>query len=160
MNALGYLQLTGSALKNGFIAQCWDALVVGVLWWIGLYLLKVQWAPVWAVLAAVLQFVPHLGPVLGTVGPVLAAAIVWKDWEHPLFVPTLYAGIVVSGWFPASALHHEAYREGAHVGVHSGADCLEFSNPFLGYLAGAAAACGGLCLSEKRARLGRRTAAS
>jgi predicted PurR-regulated permease PerM len=99
MNALGYLQLTGSALKNGFIAQCWDALVVGVLWWIGLYLLKVQWAPVWAVLAAVLQFVPHLGPVLGTVGPVLAAAIVWKDWEHPLFVPTLYAGIVVLDGF-------------------------------------------------------------
>jgi predicted PurR-regulated permease PerM len=99
MNASRYLRLTRTALKNWFIAQCWDALVVGVFWWIGLHMLKVPGAPVWAVLAAGLQFVPHLGPVLGTVGPVLAAAIRWKDWEHPLYVLMLYAGIVVMDGF-------------------------------------------------------------
>ena len=99
MNGRGYLRLTGNALKSWFIAQCWDALAVGVLWWIGLSLLQVPLAPVWALLAAVLQFVPHIGPALGTVGPVLAAAIRWKDWEHPLFVLMLYAGIVVLDGF-------------------------------------------------------------
>lgn len=72
---------------------------MGLLWWIGLRLLKVPWAPLWAVLAAVLQFVPHLGPALGMVGPVLAAAIRWTDWEHPLYVLMLYAAIVIVDGF-------------------------------------------------------------
>jgi len=99
MKLRNYCQLTGSALKNWLIAQCQDALLVGVLWLTGLYLLKVPWALLWAVLATFLQFVPHLGPVLGTVGPTLAAAIQWRDWEHPLYVLILYAGIVVVDGF-------------------------------------------------------------
>ena len=99
MSAQGYLRVTGSALKNWFIAQCWDALVVGALWWIGLYLLKVPWAPLWAILAAFLQFIPHLGPVLGMVGPALLAALTWRDWQHPFYVLMLYAGIVVVDGF-------------------------------------------------------------
>ncbi len=90
-----HLRVTGGALKNWFIAQCQDSLAVGALWLVGLYLLKVPWAPLWAVLAALLQFVPHVGPVLGMVGPALAATLTWKDWEHPLYVLMLYAGIVV-----------------------------------------------------------------
>jgi len=48
-----------------------------------------------AILAAILQIIPHLGPVLGLVGPVLAALVRWQDWEHPLYVLILYAVIVV-----------------------------------------------------------------
>jgi predicted PurR-regulated permease PerM len=46
-------------------------------------------------LAGVLQFVPHLGPVLGLIGPVLAATLHWKDWQHPAYVLILYALIAV-----------------------------------------------------------------
>ena len=70
-------------------------MAVGILWLVGLHFLRVPWAPLWAVLAAMLQFVPHLGPVLGMVGPALAATVRWKDWEHPLYVLMLYAGIVI-----------------------------------------------------------------
>ena len=49
----------------------------------------------WAAIAAVLQIVPHLGPILGLLGPVLAATIRWRDWEHPLGVLILYAIVVV-----------------------------------------------------------------
>jgi len=95
-----HIQLTGDALKNWFIAQCQDSLAVGVLWLIGLYALKVPGAPLWALLAASLQVVPHLGPVLGLLGPVIAAALRWGDWEHPLYVLMLYGGIVmVDGFF-------------------------------------------------------------
>jgi predicted PurR-regulated permease PerM len=95
MNVGEHFRLTGGALKNWLIAQVQDSIAVGILWLVGLLLLKVPWAPLWALLAAMLQFVPHLGPVLGMVGPVLAATLHWKDWEHPLYVLMLYAGIVV-----------------------------------------------------------------
>jgi predicted PurR-regulated permease PerM len=99
LNLFSHLRFAGGALKHWFIAQCEDALVVGILWLVGLHLLKVPWAPLWAGLAAVLQFVPHLGPVLGLVGPVLAATFEWQDWRHPLYVLMLYAGIVVVDGF-------------------------------------------------------------
>ncbi len=89
-----HLRTTGSALKNWATAQLQDSLAVGTLWLIGLYVAHVPWAPLWAVIAAVLQIVPHLGPVLGLFGPLLAAAITWRDWEHPLSVLILYAMIV------------------------------------------------------------------
>jgi predicted PurR-regulated permease PerM len=90
-----HLRVTGGALKNWAVAQLQDSLAVGVLWLIGLYVLHVPLAPMWAVIAAVLQIVPHLGPILGLLGPVLAATIKWMDWKHPLGVLALYAIIVV-----------------------------------------------------------------
>jgi predicted PurR-regulated permease PerM len=94
-----HLRLTGSALKNWLIAQCQDSLVVGLLWYMGLRGLGVPWAPLWAILAAMLQFVPHLGPVFGMLGPTITAAIHFRDWQHPLYVMMLYAGIVVVDGF-------------------------------------------------------------
>jgi len=90
-----HLRTTGSALKNWAIAQLQDSLAVGVLWLIGLYALRVPLAPMWAAIAAVLQIVPHLGPILGLLGPVLAATIKWMDWRHPLGVLVLYAIIAL-----------------------------------------------------------------
>ena len=86
-----YLRTTLGALKSWAIAQLQDSLAVGLLWLIGLYILHVPLAPMWAVIAAVLQIVPHLGPILGLIGPTLAAAIQFMDWEHPLGVLILYA---------------------------------------------------------------------
>src|SRR5438034_7417427 len=99
MDLNDHVRVTGSALKNWIVAQFQDSLAVGILWMVGLYILQVPWAPFWALLAAVLQFVPHLGAVLGMVGPVLAATIRWGDWEHPLYVLILYAVIVVTAGF-------------------------------------------------------------
>jgi predicted PurR-regulated permease PerM len=89
-----HIRTTGSALKNWAIAQVQDSLAVGVLWLVGLYFLHVPLAPLWAAIAAVFQIVPHLGPVLGLLGPVLTATIAWKDWWHPLGVLILYACVV------------------------------------------------------------------
>ena len=95
MDFRDYLRLTGGALKNWAVAQLQDSLAVGALWLIGLYILHVPLAPMWAVIAAVLQIVPHLGPILGLLGPVLTATIKWMDWKHPVGVLVLYAVIVV-----------------------------------------------------------------
>jgi predicted PurR-regulated permease PerM len=95
MTAADHFRITASALKHWAIAQLQDSLAVGILWLIGLWIIRVPWAPLWAVLAAVVQIVPHLGPILGLLGPVLASALHWNDWQHPLYVLILYAVIVL-----------------------------------------------------------------
>lgn len=95
MNASDHLRITGSALKRWAIAQVQDSVAIGLLWLLGLWIIRVPWAPLWAVLAATLQIIPHFGPILGLLGPVLAAALRWQDWQHPLYVLILYAVIVV-----------------------------------------------------------------
>ena len=99
MDLARHIRITGGALKNWLLAQILDSLAVGFIWLIGLHLLRIPLAPLWAVLAALLQFIPHLGPVLGMLGPVLTAAIAWTDWKHPLYVLMLYAGVVVLDGF-------------------------------------------------------------
>jgi predicted PurR-regulated permease PerM len=94
-----HVRLTGSALQNWFIAQSQDSLAVGVLWLIGLYIIGVPWAAFWALLAAVLQFVPQIGAVLGVIGPAVAAAVRWTDFWHPFYVLILYAIIVMIDGF-------------------------------------------------------------
>jgi predicted PurR-regulated permease PerM len=100
MDLVEHLRLSGGAIKSWIVAQAQDCLAVGILWWIGLYLIGVPWAWFWALLAGFLQVIPHLGLALGMIGPTLAAVVVWRDWEHPLYVLTLYAGIaLVDGFF-------------------------------------------------------------
>ncbi len=94
MDVAQHLRITSGALKNWLVAQVLDSVAVGFLWLVGLYFLHIPFAPLWAALAALLQFIPHLGPVLGMLGPVLSATVVWVDWEHPLYVLLLYASIV------------------------------------------------------------------
>jgi predicted PurR-regulated permease PerM len=95
MNLDDHLRTAGGALKNWAVAQLQDSVLVGVLWLAGLDVLHVPWAPLWALVAALLQIVPHLGPILSMIGPVLAATLRFRDWEHPLGVLILYAIIVV-----------------------------------------------------------------
>ena len=81
MDPREHIHLTGSALKKWAVGQIQDSIAVALLWFVGLWILQVPWAPLWALLAAALQVVPHLGPVLSLLGPVLSALIRWQDWE-------------------------------------------------------------------------------
>ena len=95
MTGADHFRITRSALGRWAIAQLQDSIAVFLLWLIGLWVIRVPWFLLWAVLAAVLQIIPHLGPILGLLGPALAAAFRWQDWQHPLYVVILYAVIVV-----------------------------------------------------------------
>jgi len=88
-----HIKITGDALKQWFVAQCYDSICVGLLWWAGLAWLDVPWAPFWAILAAFFQFVPHFGPVLTFVGPAIAALFV--NFDTFLYVLVLYGVVVV-----------------------------------------------------------------
>jgi predicted PurR-regulated permease PerM len=93
MQVSRHLHITGSALKQWFVGQCYDSACVGLLWWAGLAFLQVPFAPFWALLAALFQFIPQFGAVLSIIGPLIAAVFV--GWETALYVLILYGAIVV-----------------------------------------------------------------
>ena len=72
MPYVDHLKTAGGALKRWFIATLYDAAAVGAMWLVGLLIIGVPWAPVWAFLGGLLQFVPNFGPVLSLIGPALA----------------------------------------------------------------------------------------
>jgi predicted PurR-regulated permease PerM len=94
-----HLRTAGGALKNWAIAQLQDSLAVGLLWLIGLYYLHVPLSALWAILAALLQIIPHLGPVLSLLGPLFSVTVAFRDWQHPAEVLALYAIIAVVDGF-------------------------------------------------------------
>jgi len=90
-----HVNITAGALRRWFVAQCYDALAVGALWWAGLWYLHVPFAPFWALLAAIFQFIPHFGPVLAFVGPALAG-LIDSGFDGFLYVLILYGVIIVT----------------------------------------------------------------
>lgn len=72
MNVRYHFGTTFNALRRWFIAQCYDSLAVAAIWLVGLLILRVPLAPLWAFLAGALQFIPNFGPVLSLIGPALA----------------------------------------------------------------------------------------
>jgi predicted PurR-regulated permease PerM len=94
MNLNDHLRLTGTALKHWLIAQALDAIAIGAIWTVGLLLIGVPLAPLWGVLGGLLQFIPHLGPVLALIGPAITAALS-GGWLLFVYVLILYAGIAV-----------------------------------------------------------------
>jgi len=95
VNFLDHLRTTGSALKGWLIAQSSDALIVGLMWLIGLEIIRVPLAPLWALLGALLQFVPHFGPVIALIGPALVGGLS-GGWKRLLYVLILYTVIAVT----------------------------------------------------------------
>jgi predicted PurR-regulated permease PerM len=93
-----HVSITGTALKGWFVAQLYDAIAVGLLWLIGLLVLSVPLAPLWALFGAIVQFIPCFGLLLALVGPAVAAAIS-GGLERLLYVLILYAMICVIDGF-------------------------------------------------------------
>jgi predicted PurR-regulated permease PerM len=94
-----HLKTTGSALKNWFIAQCYDSLAVAALWLVGLLVIGIPWAPLWAFLAGALQIIPNFGGVIAMIPPAIIGAFS-ADHMKFFYVLILYAVItMVDGFF-------------------------------------------------------------
>jgi predicted PurR-regulated permease PerM len=85
----------GGALVGWIRATAIDALIVGCLWLIGLELIGVALAPLWALLGAILQFIPTYGGMIALIGPVLAVAFSGHDEWRLGLVLGLYGLIVI-----------------------------------------------------------------
>jgi predicted PurR-regulated permease PerM len=90
-----HARTTGTALKNWFIAQCYDSLAVALLWLVGLLIIGIPWAPLWAVLAGLLQFVPNFGGAIAVIIPAVLGALN-HDYMRFFYVLILFAVIMVT----------------------------------------------------------------
>jgi predicted PurR-regulated permease PerM len=94
-NTTASLKTAGGALINWWRAATLDALIVGVLWLIGLELIPVPWAPLWAILSGLLQIIPTFGGMIALIGPVLAVAFSGHDEWRLGLVLGLYGLIAI-----------------------------------------------------------------
>ncbi len=88
------LAKAGTAVLNWWRATTLDALIVGALWFIGLWLLHVPWAPLWALIGALAQFIPNVGGMLALIGPALSLLFAGRSWQQFGLLLCLYAVIV------------------------------------------------------------------
>jgi predicted PurR-regulated permease PerM len=89
-----HARITTTALKHWFVALCYDACCVAGMWLVGLWILKIPWAPLWAVLAGLLQFIPNFGAMIALIGPALSGALS-SDHYRFFYVLILFAIIMV-----------------------------------------------------------------
>jgi len=85
----------GKALVNWWRAVTIEAVCVAVLWWLGLWIIHVPFAPFWALVAGLMAFIPHFGGVLSVLGPVFSVLLSGHDMLRLAWVLGLYAVIVV-----------------------------------------------------------------
>jgi predicted PurR-regulated permease PerM len=91
-----HLKTAGSALVNWWRGVTIEGLCVGVLWLVGLLLLHVPLAPVWALVAALMTLVPNIGGVIALVGPAFSILVSSQPSMYRLcFLLGMYAVIVV-----------------------------------------------------------------
>lgn len=90
-----HFRTAGSALHRWFIAQTYDALLVAGIWLVGLWIIHVPWAPLWALLAFAFQYIPHFGPILSLLGPAFAA-VTSGGGMRLVYVLILYVVIAVT----------------------------------------------------------------
>ncbi|MBV8113795.1 MAG: AI-2E family transporter [Silvibacterium sp.] len=90
-----HAQTAGTALLNWWRAVSLEALCVAILWWVGLTLLHVPLAPVWALIGGLMTFVPNFGGVITVIFPVMAITLSGHDYDRLGFVLGLYAAIVI-----------------------------------------------------------------
>ena len=57
---------------------------------VGLYLLGVPHALLWAFLGAMLRFVPYIGPWIAALAPIALTLAVFAGWKQPLLVASLF----------------------------------------------------------------------
>ncbi len=85
------LLTVGYTLRWWLVGKLIDMAVVGVLTWLGLVLLGVPLALTLALLAALLTFIPNIGPVLAAVPAVLLALL--EGPTQALYVVLLYLAV-------------------------------------------------------------------
>ncbi|MEO8679052.1 MAG: AI-2E family transporter [Vicinamibacterales bacterium] len=80
----------GARVSRQLLMQSLVNLAYGTTAGIGLYVLDVPYALLWALLGAALRFIPYVGPVLGAGAPIVVSLAALDGWTGPLEVMALF----------------------------------------------------------------------
>jgi predicted PurR-regulated permease PerM len=87
------LDEAGRRVSRYLLVQALINLFVGLCVGVGLWAIGVPYAILWAALAAVLRFIPYVGPWIAALAPILVSLAAFEGWTRPLLVVALYAGL-------------------------------------------------------------------
>ena len=77
-------------LSRYFLSQFMVNFGFGTVIWVGLFLLGVPSPGLWGILAGLLRFVPYVGTVVASLGPLALAAAVAPGWTMVIWVALLF----------------------------------------------------------------------
>ncbi len=77
-------------LSRYFLSQFMVNFGFGTVIWVGLFLLGVPSPGLWGILAGLLRFVPYVGTVVASLGPLALAAAVAPGWDMVIWVALLF----------------------------------------------------------------------
>ncbi|MDB6068931.1 MAG: family transporter [Verrucomicrobiales bacterium] len=84
---------TGERVGRYLLMQALINGMYGTVLAIGLYFIGLPYVVLFGVLAALFRFIPYIGPVAVAVLPSALSLAVFDDWQHPLMVMALIAGL-------------------------------------------------------------------
>lgn len=84
------LEEASSKVRRYLLAQLVVNGIHGVLVGVGLAFLDVPDALLWGLVAAILRFVPYVGPWVAAICPILVSFAVFDDWSGPLMTVALF----------------------------------------------------------------------
>lgn len=90
-----HLRTAGTALVNWWRAVTIQGVCVALLWLIGLLLLHVPLAPLWALIAGLMTLIPNFGGVIALLGPAFSILVSQPSMYRLCILLGLYAVIVV-----------------------------------------------------------------
>jgi predicted PurR-regulated permease PerM len=99
----------GRRVSRYLVVQALINLFVGTCVGVGLYVIGVPYAILWAALAATLRFVPYFGPWIAAIAPIVVSLAAFDGLTRPMLVLVLYGGLelftsfVVESFFFAGA---------------------------------------------------------
>ncbi|WP_169776679.1 AI-2E family transporter [Campylobacter mucosalis] len=84
-----------SNLKSYLVIKTLASLATGVFIFIGLSILGVKYAPLWGILAFVLNFIPTIGSIIAAI-PALLVSLALNDFMITIWVLALYLAVNIS----------------------------------------------------------------
>src|SRR4029077_7803014 len=85
----------GSKLSRFLLGQLLVNTGYALLLWLGLFLIGIPNALLWAVLTLVLRFLPYVGLWISAFFPLILSVAISTDWKAPLFTLALYGFLEV-----------------------------------------------------------------